>query len=374
MRDVYVISDNIYSPLGNTTAQNFEHAEKNLTAIKKHEHTSISEKPFYAALFDNLAIDNEFTKFEQLLKNSIKESLKNISVDLKSNRLLLIISSTKGNISLLESGEVSKVLKERISLSASASVLQRTFGFVHAPIVISNACISGLISMITARRLLLADKYDTIIVSGADVISKFILSGFQSFHAVSDGFCKPFDVNRDGINLGEAGATIVLSIHKPTSQQEIIRFTGGSVSNDANHISGPSRTGAELAQAIKYAIDEAGIKKEKIDFISAHGTATVYNDDMESKAIALNGLQKVPVNSLKGYFGHTLGAAGILETVISLQSLRKATILPTKGCEEPGTAEMINVCRKLIKKDIDVCLKTASGFGGCNAAIVLDKE
>src|SRR5690606_27009835 len=116
-------------------------------------------------------------------------------------------------------------------------------------------------------------------------ITQFILSGFQSFHAVSQEPCRPFDARRNGINLGEAAATVILSTDPPGDGRPVIKCTGGAITNDANHISGPSRTGEELAQAIGAAIAEAGIDKSEIDFISAHGTATIYNDDMESKAI-----------------------------------------------------------------------------------------
>jgi 3-oxoacyl-[acyl-carrier-protein] synthase-1 len=228
------------------------------------------------------------------------------------------------------------------------------------------------VALITAGRLIASGKMDTIIVSGADVITKFILSGFQAFQAVSDEPCKPFDANRKGINLGEAAATVILSAHKPDN--EAIILSGGTVSNDANHISGPSRTGEELFQAIDTAIKEAQIDNGKIDFISAHGTATLYNDDMESKAITLAGLQQIPLNSLKGYNGHTLGAAGLLETVISIESLMQGKIIPTLGFETPGTAQPVNVCSSVIEKELNVFLKTASGFGGCNAAIIVKKN
>ncbi|HEX5026523.1 MAG TPA: beta-ketoacyl synthase N-terminal-like domain-containing protein, partial [Agriterribacter sp.] len=240
------------------------------------------------------------------------------------------------------------------------------------PIVVSHACISGLVALITGMRLLQSGIYDHVVVAGADIITQFILSGFESFHAVSDAPCRPFDARRNGITLGEAAATIILSTQKPRGEDGI-QLLGGAVSNDANHISGPSRTGEELNLAIEAAIQEAGINKMSIDFISAHGTATTYNDDMESKAITLSGLQSVPVNSLKGYFGHTLGAAGLIETAACVQSLKENMILPTHGFEEPGTAEPLRVSNVLQKGEYSTCLKTASGFGGCNAAIVLQK-
>jgi 3-oxoacyl-[acyl-carrier-protein] synthase-1 len=149
---------------------------------------------------------------------------------------------------------------------------------------------------------------------------------------------------------------------------------GAAVSNDANHISGPSRTGHELSIAIGRALSDAGVAAKDVDFISAHGTATLYNDDMEARAMNLSGLERVPLNSLKGYYGHTLGAAGLIESVISISSLKENLILPTLGFRRPGTVEPANVLSEAQTGDIRICLKTASGFGGCNAAAVFGKS
>jgi 3-oxoacyl-[acyl-carrier-protein] synthase-1 len=226
-------------------------------------------------------------------------------------------------------------------------------------------------AMITGMRLIQAGQYDNAVVVGGDVITRFVLSGFQSFQAISALPCKPFDLNRDGINLGEGAATVILSSNQ--QKEENIQLAGGSVSNDANHISGPSKTGEELFDAINAALKNAGVEPEAVDFISAHGTATIYNDEMEAKAINLAGMQHIPVNSLKGYYGHTLGASGIIETIIAAHSLKQNVIIPTKGFNELGVSQPINVAAGLQYLPLTNCLKTASGFGGCNAAIVLTK-
>ena len=121
-------------------------------------------------------------------------------------------------------------------------------------------------------------------------------------------------------------------------------------------------------------MEDASITASQIDFISAHGTATVYNDEMEANAITLAGLQNVPVNSLKGYYGHTLGAAGIIEAIIAVYSLRQNIVLPTLGFTTMGVTKPINICSSLYSTPLQNCLKTASGFGGCNAAIVIGKQ
>lgn len=145
---------------------------------------------------------------------------------------------------------------------------------------------------------------------------------------------------------------------------------GDALSNDANHISGPSRTGQELADAISKAMTKSRIKTTDLSFISSHGTATIYNDEMESKAFDLAGLSEVPLHSLKGYFGHTLGAAGVIESIMTIRSLRRKCILASKNFEHIGVPRSLNINSKLSSSDKHHALKTASGFGGCNAAVV----
>ncbi|MEO7767658.1 MAG: beta-ketoacyl synthase N-terminal-like domain-containing protein, partial [Ferruginibacter sp.] len=286
-------------------------------------------------------------------------------------RTILVISSTKGNISLVENAVITPNLKKRLALQTSAKLVAEYFNCRNNPLVVSNACISGLLGILVAKRLIQSGQYDNAVVVGADVISKFIFAGFQSFQAISPGPCKPFDADRNGINLGEGAATIVLSSNKEYSMG--ISIAGGSVSNDANHISGPSRTGEELGRAILKAMEEAQLTAADIGLISAHGTATVYNDEMEALAIAQANLLAVPVNSLKGYYGHTLGAAGIIESIISIHSMMENVIIGSKGISSVGVSKPLNVCGELQTAAITNSLKTASGFGGCNAAIVFSK-
>lgn len=375
-KDVFVVADNILSPIGNTTAENFLQLKQGISAVKKHDDLNISAQPFYASLFakgENFIKNDQhnYTKFEKLLIASIGDTLKYSEFEAGDKKTVFILSSTKGNIGLLETETFDGALKERIALSTSAKLVSDHFGFANQPVIVSNACISGVLAIITGMRLLRSGQYENAVIAGADVISKFIFSGFESFLALSPAICKPFDRLRDGLNLGECGGTIILSTNKKYGQN--IKVKGGSVSNDANHISGPSRTGEELAYAIKKAIQDAGMSQGDIDFISAHGTATVYNDEMEANAVHLSGLQAVPVNSLKGYYGHTLGAAGLIESIISIQSLKENLVLPTLGFKEPGVTKPLNICTELLSGDFKNCLKTASGFGGCNAAVVFGK-
>jgi len=383
MTDVFVVSDNILSPLGWTTDENFTRLKDSVSGIRWHDDAALSPEPFYAALF-NAALDRELeeklpgagdlTRFEQLLAVSIRQALEGCSVDPADPETILVISSTKGNIPLLETTERGNPeIKDRIPLFGSAQRVAGYFGFINRPLVVSNACISGSLGIITGMRLIRSGRYKHAVVAGADLISKFVLSGFQSFQAVSPEPCKPFDKNRTGISLGEAAATMILSGKNEELPYPVIKVMDGLTGNDANHISGPSRTGSELSYIIGKLLQNVSVEASAIDFISAHGTATAYNDEMEAKAIDLAGMDAVPVNSLKGYYGHTLGAAGLVESIITIASMKEGIVLPTLGFREHGVSKPIHVNSSLLHKDLRYCLKTASGFGGCNAAVLFSK-
>ena len=366
---VWVIANSVVSPLGVTSEENYTRLRQNETAISAVTDTALSPTPFFAGQINGFHSTSLQTKFEAMCLKAAEIALDKIALD--PERTLYILSTTKGNISLLEQQSRDH---PRIHLHATAQWLASRAGLNHY-LVVSNACISGVLALIVAKRFLESGKYDHAVIVGADVLSKFVVSGFQSLQALSPEPCRPFDAERKGINLGEAAAALVLS-SKPDalSLKSSIKITGGGLSNDANHISGPSRTGDELGFAIRQALQEAEKSPEEIDFISAHGTATVFNDEMEAKAFHHAGMGGVPLNSLKGYFGHTLGAAGVVETVMSIHSLLHNEILATKGFEKSGVSRAVRVSGDLISKPLTTCLKTASGFGGCNGAIVLQKE
>ena len=382
MKDVFVVSDNIISPVGITADANFHALLNNESGVKEQLMPSVSATPFYASLFTNeiyrdksAAVDG-YTKFEQLIISSVSDALQNSGINIQSAETILIISSTKGNVSILETEEINAEAKQRIGLYTSANKISAYFKVQNNPIIISNACISGLTALLTGKRLLEMEKYKHAVVVGADIISSFILSGFQSFQAISALPCKPFDEARNGINLGEAAATIILSSeikNKPVKLTPV-KIAGGAITNDANHISGPSRSGQELCIAINKAMKQANVSAADIGFISAHGTATVYNDEMEAKAFSLAAMEAIPLNSLKGYYGHTLGAAGIVESVIAVHCLQQQKMIATKGFQHAGVSKPVNVCKETMELATNHCLKTASGFGGCNAALVFSRS
>jgi 3-oxoacyl-[acyl-carrier-protein] synthase I len=382
MQEIIVAAHTIISPLGFTTEENYTNCLHGKSGIQTIPSPSLPHDPIWVSSFSkdvlqtnfsSIRSEKEYTTAEKLLILSIQDTLSQSTTDIQSKELLVIISTTKGNIDLLEETHKNKFPESRVQLWSLSDSIQRYFGTAHKPVLISNACISGVNALILATRLMRDGLYKHILVTGVDLASHFVIAGFQSFKAISSNPCKPFDKARDGINLGEGGASILLTSESLALKNKI-KLLGGAVSNDANHISGPSRTGDGLYFAISHALTESGLSADQIDALNAHGTATLYNDEMESKAFKLAGLQNTTMNGLKGYFGHTLGAAGLIETIISLRSMQDNQLLPTLGYTSPGTPETVNISNQLVKKDIRYLLKTASGFGGCNGAIVLEKN
>lgn len=362
---VYKIADNILSPLGETTEQNYQAVKAGRSALCRYsDHWQLPE-PFSASLFSEaqwqaLAAEG-LTPFEALATSSVRRALKDAAVDPARKGVVLIISTTKGNVD-----QLTQETTDDLSPGASARKMARVLGFTTEPIVVCNACISGVSALLLAARLLEAGTYDVAVVCGADVQSRFVVSGFQSFHVVSSEACRPFDMERTGLSLGEAAATMIFSRQ---SQPQAWGIVTGAVRNDAFHISSPAKDGEGACQALRQVMQ--GVSPSQLAFINAHGTATMFNDQMESVAIERAGLSSVPVNGYKGYYGHTMGAAGVLETILSMAALDDHTILGTKGFEEAGVSGKIRLVASSEATDKQAFVKVISGFGGCNAALLV---
>lgn len=435
-----LLSDNIVSALGFTTEENFRNVKQGVCGLKFFADRYDLPEPFMASEINDVRLDTVFgevsaeqsakssarsateslteqsarsvaeplseqpakssaesfpeqinyTKLEKAAIVSAADALKRADIDPSKADVLFILSTTKGNIFLLDENEREGYEPDQLYLWRSAELIARFFGNPNQPEVLSNACISGMSAIIEAQRKLWIGQHKYVVVIGVDVLSKFIVTGFQSFKALSQEVCKPFDKNRAGLNIGEAAATFVLT-QRPKDEllSGDVVFTAGATRNDANHISGPSRTGEGAYLALRSVLKDAGvlygtkptgvldvektIDFKDIAFINAHGTATPYNDDMESIALTRAGLQNVPVNSLKGYFGHTLGAAGILESIISTHAMREGIALQTYGFDTLGVTDPLDVVKETRTVTGRHFLKMLSGFGGCNIAALFTK-
>ena len=377
-RLIRCIADNVVSPLGVTSAANYEAVKAGRSGLVRYEGMGNITTPFVLSRIDrdvvdglcsNLGIETKaYTFFEKMVLASAAQAVRDAGIDARSERVLFIFSTTKGNVSLL--GDAQGFPSDRVLLGVAARQVTAWMGNPNPPIVICNACISGVVAQIEAMRALRSGKYDYAVVTGADEQSPFIISGFLSFKAMSDAPCRPFDKERKGLNLGECAATVVLEATDAVSEGWELKT--GAIRNDANHISGPSRTGEGSYLALREVLKECSM--DDLAFVNVHGTATAYNDEMESIAIYRAGLIDVPVTGLKGCYGHTMGAAGVVESILSMYAVQDGTVLATRGYSECGVSYPVNVSAECRKTTGNSFIKLLSGFGGCNAALLYEKH
>lgn len=380
MSNIFVSHNNIVSSLGFTSESVVQNIHNEVSGLEFIDESNILPEPCYTSLvpteklqteFNKLSPQKEYTRLEQMMITSLNKVILSSQIDI-NNRVGLIISTTKGNVDALDNN--SPFPKERAYLSELGKQIKDFFGFKHDAIVVSNACVSGILAVAIAKRYISQGIYDHVFITSGDVITEFILSGFNSFQALSNEPCKPYDKNRTGINIGEVAASVLVSKDDKNAPEETVRILGEGSCNDANHISGPSRTGEGLFRSMKSAFNQAAISTNDIDYISAHGTATLFNDEMETIAFNRMQLEQVPLNSLKGYFGHSLGASGLVETIVGMHALKNNTLYKSLGFESLGVTKPINIITKTTKKKLQTFLKTASGFGGCNTAVIFQKN
>lgn len=353
-KTVYIKLGGIICPIGDTLSTVRNNLYKGVSGLTKSD----AVKGFNEFYLGHVNSREPQNKFSQLLERSLSHIKKNEIQHCASDDTILLISTSKGNIDLLPNNPFANLQAD----------VQKRLGLKNTPLVISNACISGVLAINVASDLLRHGSYRNAIVLGIESLSKFVVGGFNSLFALSPDICRPYDDKRIGINLGEASAYVVLSVDEKYPSVHV----GGSTNNDANHISSPSRTGEGLYRSIDQCLKVAEVQPSEIDFISAHGTSSIYNDEMESIALDRMGLNDVPVNSFKAYVGHSLGASGLVETMLGMISIKNGFLAKSIGYENHGVSREINVLEE--RKDVDVkyFLKTASGFGGCNSTLLLD--
>ena len=255
----------------------------------------------------------------------------------------------------------------------TTDIIAEYLGLKNLTTTISTACSSGANSIMQAGRNIKNGIYDMALAGGTDALSRFTLNGFNSLMILDKNWCKPFDKNRKGLNLGEGAAYLLLESEKSilkTGSTPLAELAGYGNANDAYHqtASSPEGTGATLA--MKKAFQTSTTKPESIDYINAHGTGTENNDHSESLAIKNIFGDKVPsYSSTKAYTGHTLAAAGALEAVISVLAIRENLAFPNLNLNDP-IGLIGNPISKLESKTVNTVLSNSFGFGGnCTSLI-----
>ena len=364
MKKVFIADANISTGVGKSLIDSWDNLYKSKCGINKIEHFNTDSIEFkYASCINgdrknkNLGlIKNTFNGFSEIPEDTF-----------------VIWTGIKGNAESIENNSDKIILPSFYRKKVCEYLNIKDTG-----IEINTACASSTTGIIYGAQLIAADKYNSVLICASDLVSRFAHMGFASLKALSESAAKPFDINRNGLNLGD-GAVCLLLTDKHTADnlscKNPVRISGWGISNDANHITGPDRNAYGLIEAIHKTLKRAGKNPDEIEAYCTHGTGTIYNDAMELAAIdSIFGMKSFPVFSIKGAIGHTLGAAGGIEAALCGICLKEKNILPTVGLKEPeerAKGRIMPVTQRFSGNNI---LTTNSGFGGINASILLEKD
>ncbi|BED91171.1 MULTISPECIES: beta-ketoacyl-ACP synthase [unclassified Pseudoalteromonas] len=366
----------------NDTVNSLNNLQNNeASLLLKTKDLSTDNLPFYVGHVDSVPLTNKrrIDTLIDLAFEQISPTLKTFSHIDKSRVAVVIGTSTSG----VHDGERARATHDRTGdwpsdflyvdqeLATPAHYIAQKIGALGPCYSISTACTSSAKALISAKALLTADLADIVVCGGVDSLCKLTINGFNALASLSPSVCKPFCDSRDGINIGEGAALFVMSKEAPTNNG--VMFLGGGESSDAHHISAPDPSGKGAKAAMKAALDDADLLPSDIDYINAHGTATIKNDEME--ALAINSVfgNNTPLSSSKYLTGHTLGAAGAIEAGICWLLLRGSgdITLPYNKSTKTNKLADVNIIRHASTAKLNYCLSNSFAFGGNNASLIL---
>jgi 3-oxoacyl-[acyl-carrier-protein] synthase II len=361
MRDVFLNYASIITGLG-PLAQTWQ-------SLLNHQSSIVQKQHFENGLLPKTGLSlykRDFTDFQADFTEVLMEECLSDFPKLPQETFV-IWTGIKNNAELIESLYYGKAIPRYSSAFDLRCRLTEKLGLINGGMEVNAACASSTIGVALAVQYIREGRYDHILVAGADTVSRFVYYGFAALKAMKEDVCMPFDINRSGLSLGDGAVALFLSAERNSD----IRVTGYGITNDANHITGPSRDGSGLATALSQAIHMAGLEPKDVQSFCAHATGTRYNDTMELLAVrSVFGDASPMVFGVKGAIGHTLGAAGGIEIALCGKCLVEELIPPTVGCKLP---EAPNVVLEKTPFDGKNILTSNSGFGGTNAAILMER-
>jgi 3-oxoacyl-[acyl-carrier-protein] synthase-1 len=257
------------------------------------------------------------------------------------------------------------------NLYSLADFARRFLGLGGPALVVSTACSSSAKVFATAWRHIQVGLCEAAVVGGVDSLCLTTLYGFNSLELISETACRPWDVRRDGISIGEAGGFALLE--KPCLEASPILLLGYGESSDAYHMSSPHPEGTGAILAMRRALDSAALSPADVDYINLHGTATVFNDAAEDRAVVSVFGARMPCNSTKGWTGHTLGAAGIVEAVFACLSIEHGFVPRTLNTDQPDPALSARLLTQPLMQRVGRVLSNSFGFGGNNCSLLLGR-
>ncbi|QIE60116.1 beta-ketoacyl-[acyl-carrier-protein] synthase family protein [Rasiella rasia] len=332
----------------------------------------------------NLSEGHNYTRTALLGSVAALDALKHASIDkISSARTGLISATTVGGMDKTEqyfkhfinTPESRKYIASHHAGDSTQKIADE-LGINDFTTTISTACSSAANAIMLGARMINTGQLDRVVVGGTDALSKFTINGFKSLMLLSDTYCKPFDANRNGLNLGEAAAYLVLESETVATGKSILGYVSGyGNANDAHHQTASSETGEGAFLAMRKALKVANLNPEDISYINAHGTATPNNDLSESVALQrIFGANLPSFSSTKGFTGHTLAAAGAVEAVFSVLALQEQCVFPNINFETEMPETLLSPITKFQKKTVTHVLSNSFGFGGNCTALVFSKS
>lgn len=398
VKGIAITGMGIISSIGNSVEENYNallNCQARITAIENIStvHVGVIKvgeiKKTNQELIEELQLgsDNNFSRTAMLGAIAAKQAVKNAGItSINEYRTGLISATSVGGMDMTErhyndffdNPETVKYISSH-NAGDNTHKIANELGLKGMVTTISTACSSAANAIMLGARLIKAGKLDRVIVGGTDALSKFTINGFKTLMILSDGYNKPFDNNRNGLNLGEAAAYLVLEseeLVKKENKKVLARVSGYGNANDAFHQTASSESGEGAYLAMEKALKIGQLQPEQIDYINVHGTATPNNDLSEGRAIArLFGESGVPdFSSTKPFTGHTLAAAAAIEAVYSVLTIQNNVVFPNLNFKTP-MAEFNLVPQTTLKhKNIEHVLSNSFGFGGNCSALIFSKS
>ncbi len=370
MKKVYIAKTAIATGLGDTLEDNWRRLNQGQSAIDIILHFNTDRLPYhYGACRPDLRQTND-VNFTCALMQRVLDRIKPISTNTD-----IIWTGIKGNAQAIEHG---KKNAHYYLPTHYRQWVADTMGITGQGMEINAACAAATVGLAIGAQKIALGNVDQVLVCGADLVSRFVHTGFSALKALTKTACRPFDRQRDGMCLGDGAFAILLTSEKTFKKETRaphVRLAGWGISNDAVHITGPARDGRGLTSAVRAALDMAATPPDEVEAFCVHGTGTVFNDAMELAAIkTLFGDRRFPAFSIKGAIGHTLGAAGGIETALCCQALANQCVPPTIGLKDPEERAMGLVANTAQPFGGQNILTTNSGFGGVNGALMLQMD
>ena len=369
MTEAFFAKAAIACGLGRSLDENWQKLISAESAIKQIDYFKTDRLDYHNASFvDDLRSNPKANHVCELTKR-VLDQIVEIPGDTQ-----IIWTGIKGNAEYIESDQMMD--KPYLPMHYREWVANH-LGIKNIGFEVNAACASSTVGLALAAQKINSGECCSVLVCAVDLASRFVHCGFSALKALSANTVRPFDKSRDGLALGDGAVAILLTnkeIAEKNSYPLLGRLTGWGIANDANHITGPARDGCGLILAIESALKMARMEANEIEAFCAHGTGTVYNDGMELAAVeSIFGDKSLPIFSVKGAIGHTLGAAGGIEAALCLSALEEKTVLPTPGLIEAEDQAKNRISNKAQKFAGNNILTTNSGFGGVNAALIIEK-